>query len=537
MGSGIFIICSILTLNNLSTDELYIIPQNERIGEKLVADGKLHAEFFEKIKPFYNQPIDVPQGELKILLELFPQLSFDIAVSTDLLKKYEPWDQSAIARFFQDYPDIVQFEPILSFDIKTVDFKAKAAFVICKSSKSEMFSHGANLSIDFSESFNMDTRITFNNDYARWYRRALYYVPTEKCSLQIGNFGTFFDKGLFYGYFQTTDASEDLRINNWLYGSARTWNGVKVQIAGTGKEILRPLSVTAFIHKRKTEASGGAVLNIKASNQIIINSGFSLLNLNGYSGNSYYAHCGIKLKINSLSMEIQSGADIDNPGNIPFLMESRYRLNNNRFNFAFVFLPKDFNAPCSYMVHKIKDNKDEITKAVSMLSFQSEHYLQRWLSIVSKVNVELTGQKTERVCFRISTINSLPRFKQKLTYSMIPGCGLTDTTSNSLHNALRIYLGKKIVIGNDIDFQFQDRCDYSINSLLDARVDLFPAITLQPSISFSRKKEGRGSFVYGFEQVLKLQDKTYSQFKVEQSIGSSKKGELLSVEAKTSFLF
>jgi hypothetical protein len=47
MGSGIFIICSILTLNNLSADELYVIPQNERAGEKLVADGKLDAEFLK----------------------------------------------------------------------------------------------------------------------------------------------------------------------------------------------------------------------------------------------------------------------------------------------------------------------------------------------------------------------------------------------------------------------------------------------------------------------------------------------------------
>jgi hypothetical protein len=108
-----------------------------------------------------------------------------------------------------------------------------------------------------------------------------------------------------------------MMINNWIYGSAKTWNGVKVQITGTEREILRPLSITAFIHKRETETSGGAVLNIKTNNKISVNSGFSLLNLNGYSEKSYYAHCGIKLKFNNLSMEIESGSDIDNPGCIP----------------------------------------------------------------------------------------------------------------------------------------------------------------------------------------------------------------------------
>ena len=72
------------------------------------------------------------------------------------------------------------------------------------------------MSIGFSELFKMDTRITFNNDYARWYRRAFYYVPTDNFSLQIGNFGTFFDKGLFYGYFRSTDAFKDLMMNNGL---------------------------------------------------------------------------------------------------------------------------------------------------------------------------------------------------------------------------------------------------------------------------------------------------------------------------------
>lgn len=521
----------------MSSDNFFIIPQNEWVGIRLVADGKLDAEFFELIKPFYSQPIDVPQGELKILLELLPQLSFNIPLAKDLLKKYDPWDQAAIARFFQDYPALEQFEPILRFDIKTVDFRVKAAFTIRNNNTSQEFSHGANLSVDVSESFKIDTRIVFNNDYARLNRRAINYVPSDKCSFQIGNFGTFFDKGLFYGYFHPTDASNDSRANNWLFGSARTWNGAKVQIAEPEKEILSLFSATAFFHKRKTEASGGAILNIKVSDEIIVNSGISLLSLYGYEENSYYAHCGIKLKLSTLSMEIQSGSDIDNPGSIPFLIESRYKLNRNRLNFTFAFLPKGFNAPCSYMVHKLKGNKEEITEIVSMLSVQSVHYLQRWLSITPAINVEFTGQKTERVCFRVSTTNSLPRFKQKFTYSLIPGCGLNDTSGNSFRNTLKIYLSKKIVIGNELDLQCQGHYNYSINGLLNAKLDLFPAITLQPSFSFSHTKGESCSFVYGFEQVLKLQDKNYSQLKVEQSINPRKKGELLSVEAKTSFLF
>lgn len=522
-------------LSNSSSEELYIIPQNERIGEKLVADGKLDKEFFEQIRSFYSQPIDVPHGELKIILELFPQFPFDIPLSADFLKKYDPWDRSAIVRFFKDYPALTLFEPILRFDIKPIDFKAKAAFTVRNSSTFQTFSHGANLSVNFQESFKIDTRITFNNDYARWYRRAIYYVPTDKCSFQIGNFGTFFDKGLFYGYFRSA-ASEDIR-NNWLYGSARIWNGVKVGIGGQGKEVLRLFSATAFFHKRETEASGGAVLNIKVSDKINVNSGISLLNLYGYSKNSYYAHCGIKLKFNNLNMEIQSGSDFENPGSIPFLIESKYKLNSSRLNFIFAFLPKGFNAPCSNILHKIQGNKDEITEAVSTFSIQSVHYIQRWLSLISSVNVELAGQRPEMVCLRVSAINSLPRFRQKLTYILIPDCGLTDTSENKFHNTLSFYLNRKIAIGNEIDFQYQNRQCYSINGLLDVRLDLFPAITLQPLISFSLAKGESCSFVYGFEQVLKLQDKTYTQLKVERSISSRKKGESLSVEAKSSFLF
>jgi len=535
MRSTFLIICSIFTLKNLGSDNFYTIPQNERIGEKLVADGKLEADFFEQIKPFYNQPIDVPQGELKILLELFPQLSIDIPLSTDYLKKYAPWDQPAIIRFFQDYPDLAQFKPILRFDIKPTDFRAKVAFSIRNGNNPQVFSHGANLSVDFSESFKMDTRITFNSNYARWYRRTFYLAPTDKCSFQIGNFGTFFDKGLFYGYFHPTDVSEKSKANNWLYGSTRTWNGVKVQIAEPGKEILKLFSATAFFHKRETETSGGTVLNIRVNEKISVNSGISLLSLYRNSENSHYAHCGIKMKFNSLSMEIQSGADIENPGGIPFFMESRYKFSSNRLDFTFVFLPKDFNAPCSYLAHK--SNKDEIISAVSIISIQSVHHLQNWVSLIPSVKVELTEQRTKNACFRVSIINSLPRFKYRLTYSLIPECGLTDTSGNSFRNTLSICLSRKIVVGSEIDFQYRDRFNYSVNGLLDTRVELFPAMTLQPLISFSHAKGENCSFAYGFEQILKLQNNTFTQLKVEQSIRPRKKGESLSVEAKTSFLF
>lgn len=535
MKTSFLIIFSILTLNNLNTDNFYSIPQNERTGEKLVADGKLDSEFFEQIKPFYSQPIDVPQGELKILLELFPQLFFDIPLSADQLKKYEPWDQPAIIRFFKDYPDLEQFKPILRFDIKPADFRAKVAFTIRNRRTTNMFSHGANLSVGFSESFRMDTRITFNNDYARWYRRAVNYTPTEKCSFQFGNFGTFFDKGLFHGYFYPADGSKDLKKNNWIYGSARTWNGVMVNIAESGKEILKHFSATAFFHKRETETSGGAVLNISVNEKISVNSGVSLLNLYEDSENSHYAHCGIKMKFKGLSMEIQSGVDIENPGSIPFFMESRYKFTNNRLNFTLLFLPKDFNAPCSYLVHK--SNKDDIAGAVSMFSIQSAHQIQKWFSFIPSVNVKFAEQRTRNVCLRASIMNSLPRFKQKLTYSLFPECGLADTSGNSLRNTFIICIGRKVNIGNEINLQYHDQFNYSVDGLLDIRVDLFPAMSLQPSFSFSHAKGESSSFVYGFEQVLKLQNNTYTQLKVEQSIRSRKKGESLSVEAKTSFLF
>lgn len=538
MSSNFFIICSFLMLNNLSSNE-FLIPQTEQIGIEQVADGKLDPLFFELIKPFYDQPIDVPQGELKILQELFPQLFWNISFSIDSLQKYAPWDQPAIIQFFQDYPLLAQFEPILRFDIKPVDFRAKAVFSIRNNSAFRTFSHGANLSVCFSESFKMDTRITFDNDYARWNRRVLYFEPSEKCSLQIGNFGSFFDKGLFYGFFHSADATGNQKINNWLYGSSKTWNGVKIRIGEAGRGVLSRLSTVAFFHKRETEAAGMTIFNVRVNDYISFNSGMSLLRLSKLpeSSGHHYAHWGVKVKIQRLNMEIQSGLDMEKPGSVPLIVESRYNLNRSGLDFIFAFLPGDFFAPCSYMVQRIGSKNLENTNPVSFWSIQSIHHPCRWLSLTPSLNLVLKNHNSEEVCFKLSAISSARNFMFKITYRWMPACGLSDTTGNFLHQIVDFCLSPGITIRGEIELDFQKEYPNSINTFLSTKLNIFPAISLRPSICFSQTAGKSRSLLYGLEHLLTLHDKTCTQLKIEVPFSSVTKGENLSVEAKTSFLF
>lgn len=525
-------------LNNLGANEL-LIPQTEQIGIELVADGKLDPLFFELIKPFYDQPIDVPQGELKILQELFPQLFWDISVSIDSLQKYDPWDQPAIIRFFQDYPLLSQFEPILRFDIRPVDFRAKTVFSIRNSSASGTFSHGANLSVCFSESFKMDTRITFNNDYARWYRRVLYFEPSEKFSLQMGNFGSFFDKGLFYGYFHSADVPGNQKINNWLYGSSKTWNGVKIRIGEADRGVFNRLSTTAFFHKRETEAAGMAILNLRVNDCISINSGMSLLHLSKRpeSTERQYAHWGIKVKVQRLNMEIQSGTDLEKIGLVPLLVEGRYNLNRSGFNFTYAFLPGNFYAPCSYLMQRISRKNLENTNPVSLWSIQSIHHPCHWLSLAPSFNLMLKNHKSEEVCFKLSAISSTRNYMYKITYRWMPNCGLSDTTGNSLQQIVDFCLFPGIILRGEIELDSQKDRPNSISAFFSTKLNIFPAISLRPSICFSQTTGKSRSLLYGFEHLLTLHDKTSTQLKIVVPFSSVAKGDNLSVEAKTSFLF
>ncbi|HEX3019111.1 MAG TPA: hypothetical protein VHP36_02365 [Chitinispirillaceae bacterium] len=535
----IYLIYSILTLNTMSQEHFLIVPQDEKTAEKLITEGKLDPDFFELIRPFYNQPLDVPQGELKILLELLPQLSSEIPASVDSLEKYKPWDQSAILRFFLDYPSVAQFEPILRFDIKPIDFRAKTAFSVNSQEGSNQLSHGANLQIRLFKAFRIDTRITFNNDHALWYRRAFVFTPSEICTLQAGNYGLFFDHGLFLGYFPRSESDSSLK-HNWLYGDATTWNGIKISVGGKEKGFLNHFSTMTFFHKRETESSAGAILSLKPNDIFCFNSGLSMLYLRDSLCKTYhfrYVHYGMKINHEWLNVELQSGLDMQNSDCTPLLINSKLCLDRNEFEFKWVYLPKGMHAPYSYVIQKIDNKNHTVSDAVYSFTLQSTHHSCRWFSIIPSAYMVIKNKITEKFCFNLCIRGSFRNFMYDAAYSWQPSSALIDSSGNAFHTVLSVFATRRITIKSEIDFISNNRNRQSLSGCLSSKMDFLPALSLKPSILIS-KSDGKTLLVaYGFEHVLKLQDKIFTQFTIGQNIKGREKGELLSVDAKTSFVF
>lgn len=538
---GIFFpLIFIFPISALNSSCFFNIPQNEQVADALVEQGKLDPSIWEIIKPYYAQPIDVPQGELGILMELFPQLPSDLPVSSDSLARYSPWDESAKMRFFNDFPILAQFEPILCFEIKSAASKLKTSFSINGQNLPRSFSQSMNLLFCLSDKFKLDTRVKFTDDYARWYRRASTFTPSEKCSLQIGNFGSSFDRGLFFGYFPPEQIFIKHSLNNWLYGNAATWNGFNIRVAELGNDFLSRFSGYSFFHKRETETAYGSILKMLINEKINISAGMSSLNVTEDSSVAeyrYYVHSGIKMNFNSFRSEIQTGLDLKDPLLIPVYIENRFIAQGKECNITVIVLPEGFNAPCSFLARRINQYNDTVDQTITSVYIQSKYRLLRWLSVLPSIDLAFTKDRTESCHLGLSVSGSFSKLIYDLDYSWTPSCTQSDSTVNSFYNMLSVIFLNKITLKSELDATILNHGNYNVNGSISARLDLFQAIAIKPSVSFSRKSNKKNFIGYGIRQILCLRDRTFTEVFLEKSVNPKIQREILRVEAKTSFLF
>ncbi|HAJ80013.1 MAG TPA: hypothetical protein DCO75_09610, partial [Fibrobacteres bacterium] len=106
---------------------LFSLPESEKDAVIMLKDKTLDSATWQTVRPYYDQPLNVPQGELKILSGIFPEY-INRTPDTKNLEHYEPWSKSNIDKFFDDYPDLLNVKPILSFETSKSPYKAGFGF-------------------------------------------------------------------------------------------------------------------------------------------------------------------------------------------------------------------------------------------------------------------------------------------------------------------------------------------------------------------------------------------------------------------------
>ncbi len=509
-----------------STDGLQKIPVDESDAERMLKEGSLDSLTWENLKQYYIQPLSVPHGELSILAEIFPELYGNIPVTAEELSLYEPWDQIQIEKLFSHYPFLSPFKPIFCFYTPA---KTKSG------GRAGFFYHGqfkvssAQLAIEPDEMFKFHGRVNFTDKIARWGRRTVTFSPVHWLNLQAGNFTASSDRGLFSGYFPFCDSISRSVSENWLYGDYSSWNGTEVTV----KSRRLKSSANFFYHKSLLETIFGAGAEFQTG-KIKYRLGSTNLLLPENSKPYNYLHTAITLKHKNLALDLLTGIDPERPRFLPFILQANERTDNGNIEFLSVFLPSGLLAPRSFYMKKI--SKETVTE-LSGNSLLTNLHLQRRLSEMFTVSTQIEGLFKENKPGKLKGSLALTGRSERINFGL--SCSRIEEIEEQ--SQICIVEGNAMLKGKiepETVLRFTLVNNNPIYSCRGSLLfDIFPRISLTPTISIKKQPGEKVKSLFGIKQVLTLYDRTCAEILLEKNNWSATPEEQINVEAKVWFLF
>ncbi len=215
------IFCAVIL--QLVLSEEFQLPVDSDDALRMLENRTLDSITWQKIKPFYTIPLNVPSGDFLVLKRIFPDILNQLPSRQIISEKYSPWREEQIALFFDDFPQMIEFEPILDFTGNDV-YKGTLNFSIANSAVDSAGVVHATFSLTPLQWLIMRGRSDVRGDHFRWLDRSVTFQPSKLFTLQMGNIDWPDEYGLISGRF-SHDSCNDSWYNNWLYGNALSWNG------------------------------------------------------------------------------------------------------------------------------------------------------------------------------------------------------------------------------------------------------------------------------------------------------------------------
>ncbi len=325
---------------------LFPLPHDEKEAYIMIREGALDSAVWNMVRQFYDQPLLVPLGELKLLADIFPGSFPAIPVNPRDLGAYEPWKKADIERFFRDFPELADFSPILRFETVRSGYHARIGSAFSKYHNNDPVIVSSIASRPAAVRF--DARARFEATSARWQRRTLGIASARAGNLIVGNFNLNFDKGLFYGHFPSAPSDTDAG-GNWRFAESNTWNGMLYE-SPEGEHA----SVAAFYHGRKSETACGARLTLKNIGRFRLVAAASRLMLPpgsaDRSGELSFAHAGVDFSGERWSAGAIGGCERRHATAVPVILYCNHtardagRMGSARFEVLFARLPAGCSA-------------------------------------------------------------------------------------------------------------------------------------------------------------------------------------------------
>ena len=325
------------------------LPVDEDEAAVMLRDGGLDSATWEIFRPYYVQPLCVPCGELKELVDVVPEISRGVPATDRELAGYEPWQEKDISRFFSDYPALVDYKPILSFE--TSGRRFGKALISIREEEDHDPAQSADFSLTPISALTLRGKAEIEAASAAWQRRAITARFPRSNALSIGNFNLDVDDGLFYGYFPAADNGDSLAANDWKYGASATWNGFLYE--GTLGPIVHE---KAFFHRRLSETAYGIKAEVAVSRHVSIAAAASRL-VSGDNGaraalSADYGDAGIVFK----NRHWNSGALLGRARGeaaSPVFVYVNHGDSLSGLDASYAWLPASLSAPLSSLRHEI----------------------------------------------------------------------------------------------------------------------------------------------------------------------------------------
>lgn len=487
-----------------------MLPKDEYEASVMMREGLLDSLDWERIRQFYVQPLNVPSGDLRYLRELTELWVEDIPVIPAEIAPYEPWAEKDIKRFFSDYPQLLAFEPILSFATERSEHGSSASLSVHTDQTQQpnalsRFESGIDPRYSISGSiYNEDSTLL-------WRTRRIRVAVPGIGSVEGGNFTTADDRGLFFGYFPD-DKAVKTSASNWMYGGTRTWNGVRAT-ADCGDRIR----VSGFFHQRRTEVAQSLECSADVGTLTEIMAGISRVSQTSSvpaPESTLYVNGGIQGRLAKFDVSVHSGIDIAHPQAIPMSAQVGRKTAEGSVKFLVARIPGSLRLPLSSIAYLCRRDLDTVGQNgtfpdVTLLECRTS--LCTWAGSETSMEVisAFHGHGAE-ILATARVQGSLP-----VDYHLEYSCrALTDKsqTIHSVNFAVQGAVRKGSSLGLSCRYYCRDNGFQSVFVRTPLDIAILSGITVSPFLTYFSNTEREHAAGAGLKQTLHCFDKTWCEW-------------------------
>ena len=485
----------------------------------MLKEGTLDSATWQLVRPYYEQPIMVPSGELKLMADVFPGSLGGVPISPEDLARYQPWSPRQIELFFNDYPELADFKPILCFETTARPHQAEFGCALTRYYETEPGCK-ARFSSSLYRAITAQGRVDLLSNSARWQRRCISARLPKAGILTIGNFDLNMDNGLLYGYFSVLDA-DTLASLNWRYAGANAWNGALYEFSA-GEDVRNAV----FYHERIGEMAYGArcAIGVGAHLRVItgISRAFASAEGSRQSDTATYLHTGLTYTTVHREAGVLTGVCRNNPSAIPFIAYIKQGDDGASINASYTLIPAACPAPFSATRHiwseKI-DGNDSLQGDANAITMQCRLPLLFKIRGACGVSYYYTAGKAAAESFTSLSGAGWANYEARYAYRRQtngPSMEKHTVTATIDRRALRWLEGALYCR------YFVDAAEYqSVFTRISVKIVPSFAMEITPFIAFYGATNKTRECCLGLTQTLRLLKRTWSQLKLEVPLFNS----------------